>query len=383
MNFGFTEEQHLLRSEVRKFLAERCPLDEVRRIGEERAGFCPRLWSEITELGWPGLTIAEAHGGAGLAWLDLVVLLEEAGRQLLPLPLLSSSVAARAIAEAGSETQQARWLPQLASGEQIGTLAVYEQDDAIAPEHTKLRARQEPDGSWLLDGAKTFVPDAAHATLFVVAVRTTEGRGDEGLRFAVVPADTPGLEVASFPTMDLTKPMGSVRFSGARIEADMMLGDLADSGGHSHADSYGRIIAHATSALCAEMSGAAEANLQLAIDYAKERVQFGSPIGRFQGVKHPLAEMYQALESFKSLLYYAAWALDEKPEEAARYVSMAKALGSDCVVRIGIDAIQIHGAVGYTWEYDPQLYLKRSKWSRAMYGDADHHYDRIADMGGL
>jgi alkylation response protein AidB-like acyl-CoA dehydrogenase len=131
------------------------------------------------------------------------------------------------------------------------------------------------------------------------------------------------------------------------------------------------------------MSGAAEANLQLAVDYAKQRIQFGSPIGRYQGVKHPLAEMYQALESFKSLLYYAAWALDERPEEAARYVSMAKAQASDCVARIGIDAIQIHGAVGYTWEYDPQLYLKRSKWSRAMYGDAEHHYDRIADLGGL
>ena len=180
--------------------------------------------------------------------------------------------------------------------------------------------------------------------------------------------------------MDLTKPMGSVRFDHAQIDADMMLG--AANGG-ANDDAYSRIVARATAALCAEMSGAAEANLQLAVDYAKERIQFGSPIGRYQGVKHPLAEMYQALESFKSLLYYAAWALDERPEEASRYVSMAKAQASDCVARIGIDAIQIHGAVGYTWEYDPQLYLKRSKWSRAMYGDADHHYDRIADLGGL
>jgi alkylation response protein AidB-like acyl-CoA dehydrogenase len=142
-------------------------------------------------------------------------------------------------------------------------------------------------------------------------------------------------------------------------------------------------VSRAAAALSAEMAGAADANLQLAIDYAKERVQFGSPIGRYQSVKHPLAEMHQALESFKSLLYYAAWALDERPEESARYVSMAKAKGCECVERIGIDAIQIHGAVGYTWEYDPQLYLKRSKWSRAMYGDADHHYDQIASMGGL
>ncbi|MBW2295496.1 MAG: acyl-CoA/acyl-ACP dehydrogenase, partial [Deltaproteobacteria bacterium] len=378
-------------SEVHKFLAERCPLSEVRRIGEEQSGFCIKLWREISELGWAGLTIAETHGGAGLSWLDLVVLLEEAGRQLLPLPLLSTSVAAHAIAEAGSERQQAEWLPRLASGEQIATLAVYEEDDAIEPERIKLRASPQGDGSWRLDGAKIFVPDAPNATLFVVAVRTSDGgdggdegdEGDEAVRFAVVPVGTPGVEVEAFPTMDLTKPMGAVRFDCVEIGAEMMLQPDVSSSGSAHADIYKRVIARATTALCAEMSGAAEANLQLAIDYAKERVQFGSPIGRYQGVKHPLAEMYQALESFKSLLYYAAWALDERPDEALRYASMAKAQGSDCCARIGIDAIQIHGAVGYTWEYDPQLYLKRSKWSRAMYGNANHHYDEIARMGGL
>jgi alkylation response protein AidB-like acyl-CoA dehydrogenase len=383
MNFGFTEEQDLLRSEVHKFLDERCPLSEVRRIAEMQGGFCAKLWSEIVELGWPGLAISEQHGGAGLAWLDLVVLLEEAGRHLLPLPLLSTSTAAQAIAEAGSESQQADWLPRLASGEQIGTLALYEKSDALEPDHIELCARQQTDGSWQLDGEKVFVPDAAHATCFVVAVRVVGGEGDKTVRFAIVPADTTGVEVEAFATMDLTKSMGRVRFRAVLIGADMMLGRFADSSVDSHFDIYDRIVARATAALCAEMSGAAEANLQLAIDYAKERIQFGSPIGRYQGVKHPLAEMHQELESFKSLLYYSAWALDERPEEARRYVSMAKARGSDCAVRIGIDAIQIHGAVGYTWEYDPQLYLKRSKWTRAMYGDADHHYDQIADMGGL
>lgn len=383
MNFGFTEGQEFLRSESRRFMAERCPLSEVRRIGEEQAGFCPRLWSEIAELGWPGLTIAEEHGGAGLSWLDLAVLLEEAGRHLLPLPLLSTSVAARAIVEAGSAQQQAHWLPGLASGKQIGTLAIYEEQDCIEPEHINLRARQTTNGSWQLDGKKLFVPDAIHATLIVVAVRATSTGGDEALRFAIVPAETPGVEIDNFPVMDLTKPMGAILFDSVEITDDMMLGDSVPSNADSHADRYRRVLSRAAAALSAEMSGAAEANLQLAIDYAKERVQFGSPIGRYQSVKHPLAEMHQALESFKSLLYYAAWALDERPEGAERYVSMAKAKGCECVERIGIDAIQIHGAVGYTWEYDPQLYLKRSKWSRAMYGDADHHYDQIASMGGL
>jgi alkylation response protein AidB-like acyl-CoA dehydrogenase len=385
MNFGFTEAQDFLRSEARRFMAERCPLSEVRRIGEEQEGFCPRLWSEVAELGWPGLTIAEEHGGAGLSWLDLVVLLEEAGRHLLPLPLLSTSIAARAIVEAGSGEQQAQWLPGLASGKQIGTLAIYEEEDCIEPEAINLSACQKADGSWQLDGEKVFVPDAAHATLFVVAVRATSIDGDEALRFAVLPAETPGIEIESFPVMDLTKPMAAVRFAGVEIADDMMLGSSVDFGSDSdsNVDRYERIVSRAAAALSAEMAGAADANLQLAIDYAKERIQFGSPIGRYQSVKHPLAEMYQALESFKSLLYYAAWAVDERPEESARYVSMAKARGCECVERIGIDAIQIHGAVGYTWEYDPQLYLKRSKWSRAMYGDADHHYDQIANMGGL
>jgi alkylation response protein AidB-like acyl-CoA dehydrogenase len=383
MNFGFSDGQDFLRSEARRFMAERCPLSEVRRIGEDQAGFCPRLWSEIAELGWPGLTIAEEYGGAGLCWLDLVVLLEEAGRHLLPLPLLSTSVAARAIVEAGNAQQQARWLPGLASGKQIGTLAIYEAEDCIEPEHIELRARQTADGSWQLDGEKVFVPDAAHATLFVIAVRATSIEGNEALRFAIVPAESPGVEIESFPVMDLTKPMGAVRFGSVEIAHDMMLGDSVHTDTDSNLDCYRRVVSRAAAALSAEMAGAADANLQLAIDYAKQRVQFGSPIGRYQSVKHPLAEMYQALESFKSLLYYAAWALDERPEESARYVSMAKAKGCECVERIGIDAIQIHGAVGYTWEYDPQLYLKRSKWSRAMYGDADHHYDQIADMGGL
>ena len=383
MNFGFTEGQEFLRSEARRFMAERCPLSEVRRIGEDQAGFCPRLWSEISELGWPGLTIPETHGGAGLSWLDLVVLLEEAGRHLLPLPLLSTSVAARTIVEAGSEQQQAHWLPGLASGEQIGTLAIYEEQDCIEPEQIELAARQKADGSWQLNGTKVFVPDAAHSTLFVVAVRATAIDAGEALRFALVPAETPGVEIDNFPVMDLTKPMGAVRFDAVEIAKDMMLGtgDVTDA--DSHVERYRRVVSRAAAALSAEMAGAADANLQLAIDYAKERVQFGSPIGRYQSVKHPLAEMHQALESFKSLLYYAAWALDERPDEADRYVSMAKARCCECVERIGIDAIQIHGAVGYTWEYDPQLYLKRSKWSRAMYGDADHHYDRIASMGGL
>jgi len=383
MNFGFTEGQEFLRSESRRFMAERCPLSEVRRIGEEEAGFCPRLWSEIAELGWPGLTIAEEHGGAGLSWLDLAVLLEESGRHLLPLPLLSTSVAARAIVEAGSAQQQAHWLPGLASGKQIGTLAIYEEQDCIEPEHINLRARQRANGSWQLDGKKLFVLDATHATLIVVAVRATSIGGGEALRFAIVPAETPGVEIDNFPVMDLTKPMGAIRFDSVEITDDMMLGDSVPLNADSHADRYRRVLSRAAAALSAEMSGAAEANLQLAIDYAKERVQFGSPIGRYQSVKHPLAEMHQALESFKSLLYYAAWALDERPEGAERYVSMAKAKGCECVERIGIDAIQIHGAVGYTWEYDPQLFLKRSKWSRAMYGDADHHYDQIASMGGL
>ena len=173
--------------------------------------------------------------------------------------------------------------------------------------------------------------------------------------------------------MDLTKRLGNVRFDDVALAAEDVLAEAP----------LERILDVATAVVTAEMIGAAEGAHALTVAFSKERIQFGKPIGQFQAVKHPLAEMYVDIESWKSLLYYAAWALDEGHEDASRAVSMAKAYASDAFARIGIDSVQLHGGVGYTWEYDAQLYLKRSKWARPMFGDASHHYERVAALGGL
>ena len=180
------------------------------------------------------------------------------------------------------------------------------------------------------------------------------------------------------PTIDATRRLGKLTLDGVRVGPEAVLTGPGDGWA-----TVSRLIDCATAALTAEMIGAAEAVHALTVQYARDRVQFGSPIGRFQGVKHPLAEMYVDIESFRSLVYYAAWCLDEGHEDAALAASRAKAYASEAFARIGLDAIQLHGGIGYTWEYDAQLYLKRAKWARPMFGDADYHYERVASLGGL
>ncbi len=370
MNFGFTDEQELLRQEVRKVLDERAPMPEVRRLAETPEGFSRDLWKQMGELGWLGLTIPEAHGGAGLGWVDLVVLLEETGRTLFPSPLIANTLAAAALADAGSAAQQAHWLPRLADGSVIGTVAVLEAGDRLDSAGIQLRGTPQ-GGGWQLRGEKRSVLDGTAADLLVVAFRT--GDGDDEVALALVERGAAGLGVETTPSIDATKRVARARFDGVQVPPGAVLGTPGRA-----APALARLLDRGALAVTAEAIGTAEEAVRLTVDYAKARVQFGSPIGRFQGVKHPLAEMYVDVESFKSLLYYAAWCLDEGDVDAPRAVSMAKAYASEALPRIGIDGVQIHGGVGYTWEYDIQLYLKRSKWIRPTFGDADFHYDRVA-----
>ncbi len=375
MNFGFTDEQDLLRAEARRFLDQNCPLEQVRKLAETPEGFSRDLWARMAELGWIGLMVPESFGGAGLGWVDLVVVLEEIGRSLFPSPLIATVLTAKAIETAGSEAQQQRWLPGLADGSVIGSFALFEASDRIDPAGIALAG--EPDGDGVrLHGEKLFVFDAGAADLFAVAFRS--GPEPEAVSLALVEARSEGLEVEMLATMDETKRQGRIRFDGVRVAPADLLGAPGSAG-----PAIAQLVNCGAAAVTAEAIGAAEAALDLTVGYAKQRVQFGAPIGRFQAVKHPLAEMYVDIESFKSLLYYAAWAVDEAPEEAPIAVSRAKAYASEAFARIGIDAVQLHGAVGYTWEFDAHLYLKRSKWARPMYGDADHHYARVAALGGL
>jgi alkylation response protein AidB-like acyl-CoA dehydrogenase len=378
MNFGFTEEQEMLRNEVRKFLAERCPLEEARRIMETPEGHSDALWKEMASLGWLGLLVPEEHGGVGLGWADLVVVLEEAGRALLPGPLLSSSLAVLALRDAADDAQQARFFPGIADGRDVFSVAILEAEDVFDIDGCKLEARAD-GADFVLDGEKAFVTDVTTATHFLVVCRRPAGHG--GLSLAVVDAASEGVSVENWPCVDRTKRLGALRFDGVRVSAaDFLSAEAMQVDG---APVVARLLDHAAAAVTAEMIGAAEAAHALVVDYANTRQQFGSLIGRFQGVKHPLAEMFVDIESFKSLLYYAAWALDESPDEAPRHVSMAKAYAGEAFTRIGIESIELHGAIGYTWEYDAQLYLKRSKWAKNVFGSSDHHYDRVATLGGL
>jgi len=372
MDFGFSEEQELLRAEVRKFLDQNCPLEEVRKLAETPAGFSRHLWERMAELGWVGLTLPDEHGGVGLGWVDLAVVLEETGRTLFPSPLVATVLAATAIDRAGDAAQRARWLPALACGTSIGTVALLEGSDDPDPAGIALAGSSEGSG-FALHGEKLFVTDAQNADLFVVAFRAPQGPC-----LGVIERGAPGVAALPHELMDPTRRAGRLVLDGARIPREALLG----SPGAALATTQ-RLCDCGATAVVAEAVGAAEAALALSVDYAKTRIQFGQPIGRFQGVKHPLAEMVVEVESLRSLLYYAAWLLDRDAPEAPLAVSRAKAFAAECFPRIGIDCIQLHGAIGYTWEYDAQLYLKRAKWTRPAFGDAAYHHERIARLGGL
>jgi alkylation response protein AidB-like acyl-CoA dehydrogenase len=373
MNFGFTEEQELLRAEVRKFLDQNAPLERVREISEAGENTDPALWSRMAELGWVGLTMPEAHGGVGLDLETMIVVLEETGRTLFPSPLVSTVIAAKAIERFGNPDQQARWLPGLAEGTSVGTFAFLEQSDSLAPEGVETVAK--PDGDELiLSGEKLFVTDAGAADLFVVAVRS--GSDPSKISLVVVERSTGGVTADDFDGMDLTKKLGRLPLEDARVGMDCVLGEIGAGW-----DGAQWLLDLGAAMVTAEAVGAADAALAITTEFAKERIQFGEQIGRFQGVKHPLSEIYVDVESFRSLVYYAIWALDQGAADAPLAVSRAKAYCADAFPAAGIMGVQLHGGVGFTWEYDIQLYLKRSKWVRPIFGDADYHYERIARLG--
>jgi len=323
----------------------------------------------MAELGWVGLSIPEAYGGMGLDLVTMLVVLEETGRSLFPSPLVSTLLCAETIARLGSEAQCQRWLPALARGTCIGTLAFLEDSDQWSAEGVALCGRREGD-ALVLEGEKRFVQDVHTANLFAVVFRDDNAE----LAIALVESDNEGVNAQARQPIDATKRFGDLTLRGVRVSQENLL-----SGGTGAAQQVLQLGALATAC---EIVGAAEGALALTVQYAKDREQFQHPIGHFQGVKHPLAEIYVDLESTKSLLYHAAWALDDSVDEVSFAASKAKAFASEAFARIGVDGVQLHGAVGYTEEYDIQLYLKRSKWARPAFGDEDHHHERIATLGG-
>ena len=378
MNFGFNEEQELLRNTARKFFENECPSETVRRLMETPEGINAELWKKLAEQGWLGLIYPEQYDGIALGLVDLVVLMEEMGRAVAPGPYFSTVLlGGLAILEAGSDAQKKEWLPKIAAGDKRVALAWMEPSAQLGPAGVTLTA-VEKGGKYTLSGTKLFVHDAHTADALVVAARTRPGAGADGVSLFLLPKGTKGLQVTLLPTMDQTRKLCEVACSDVTVGGDALLG-AAGSGWAPLA----RVLDRATVALCAEMCGGAQKVLDMTVEYAKIRQAFGRPIGSYQGVKHRAADMLVDVENSKSITYYAAWALDENSPEAPLAVSMAKAYVSDAYRRVSGAGIQLHGGIGFTWEHDLHLYFKRAKGSEFTFGDATHHRERVAQLVNL
>jgi alkylation response protein AidB-like acyl-CoA dehydrogenase len=386
MNFGFNEEQELLRSTARKFFDNECASETVRKLMDGPEGMTPDLGKKLAEQGWTGLIFADEHGGMGLGFVDLVVLMEEMGRAVVPGPFFSTVLlGGLAVREAGTIAQKKAWLPKIASGEARATLAWMEPSAELGARGITLEATAKGAG-FTLDGTKLFVHDAHTADLIVVAARTSSGQNPEaggqnpedGVSLFLVPKGTPGMTVTLLPTMDQTRKLCEVGFKDVVLGAEALMGQ-AGSGWPPLA----RVIDRATVGLCAEMCGGAQKVLEMTVEYAKIRQAFGRPIGSYQGVKHKAADMLVDVENSKSITYYAAWAMDEGVPEGPLAVSMAKAYVSDAYRRVSGAGIQLHGGIGFTWEHDLHLYFKRAKGSEFTFGDATWHRERVAQLVNL
>jgi alkylation response protein AidB-like acyl-CoA dehydrogenase len=367
-DFGFTEEHGLLRAETRRFLAERLPIAELRRQVDAGARLDRGLWKEIAQLGWVGLVLPEKFGGAGLGWLHLQILMEEMGRRLVPGPFLGSLLAGIAVERGAGDAQRARWLPGIASGETIATLALVEPGGAF--EADAIGATADPvEGGFVLRGRKTHVVGGADAGLVVAAFREPSGRAS---LFAVeLPA--PGVSIEDEVSIDPTRATARIAFDGVRVGRDARLeGDGATA--------LAETLVRGCAALAAEQVGGAESVLQITRQYAIDRKQFDRQIGFFQAVKYPIVDMMCGVEGARSLACGAAAALDAGTPSAEVHARMAKAFAGDVFANAVRKGVQLHGGYGFTWDCDVHFYFRRALWTRPMLGDAIHHRRRLGEV---
>ncbi len=371
MNFAFSDEQEELRAAVRRFLAEKSPETEVRRLMDTTDGYDPAVWSQMAEqLGLQSLTIPEEFGGSGFTYVELLVVLEEMGAALLCAPFFSSVVlAANALLTSGDDEAKKSYLPGIASGETIATLAITEDNGKWDFSGIELAATKKGDG-WELNGHKMFVIDGHVANLIIVAART-----GAGVSLFAVPGDAAGLTRTPLPTMDQTRKQARLEFSGTPAT---LIG--ADGGAEP---GLSKTLDLAAVALAAEQVGGAQHVLDASVEYAKTRIQFGRPIGSFQAIKHKCADMLLEVESAKSAAYYAAWAAAEDSDELPVVASLAKSYCSEAYFHAAAENIQIHGGIGFTWEHPAHLYFKRAKSSELLLGDPSYHRELLAQRIGI
>jgi alkylation response protein AidB-like acyl-CoA dehydrogenase len=378
MDFGFSEEQELLRNTTRDFLAKECPMTYTRQMMEDDRGFSDDKWRKMAEQGWMGLLLPEAYGGSGLTFVDMVVVLEEMGRMVLPGPFFSTAVVGgTALLEGGSDAHKKAYLAKVAAGDLKVTLAQLEPSGRWDAEGIQLAARKN-GGGYTLSGTKLFVPDAHTADLLIVVGRAPGSAGTEGLTLFLVDAGAQGVTTTLLKTMDQTRKLCEVVLKDVTVGADRVLG--APGEGWKLLD---RIVDRGKVGLCAEMCGGAQKVLEMSVEYAKVREQFGRPIGSFQAIQHKCANMLVEVESSKSVTYYAAWAVANDVAEAPLAAAMAKAYCSDAYRHTAGEGIQIHGGIGFTWEHDMHLYFKRAKSSEVTFGDATWNRELVAQLINL
>ena len=376
MDFGLSEDQELLQQSAREFLARECTPSIVRAAADDGSGMAAPLEKKISEMGWPGLLIPESYGGLGLHQLEMAILLAELGRCPAPGPFLFSALlATAAILEAGSLQQKRGWLPRLARGECLGTVAVLEASDRLDPAGVETRAKRS-GAAYRLTGKKLFVPYAAPADFVVTAARTSAAA--EGITLFLLDPRTPGVHIRPLHSIDRTRRIYELELCAVEVPKEAALGPL-DGGWKT----IQRLIDLAVVGLAADSFGGAEKVLELAVEYSKTRQQFGRPIGSFQAIKHIAAEMVAEIEPARSLLWYAAYAQDALRRDATRAASMAKASLSDIYARAANRAVQIHGGIGFTWEHDLHYWFKRAKWNELAFGDPAFHRERVATVSGF
>jgi alkylation response protein AidB-like acyl-CoA dehydrogenase len=366
VDFAFTADQQLLKNSARAFLDEHCKPALVRALMDDPRGESEAMWKEMAQLGWLGLALPERVGGAGLGMVETAILLEELGHTACPTPYWPTVLAALAIEKAGGAEQQNRWLPSIASGGARATVAFMEGELDWNPASTTTRAETK-GAEATLSGVKQFVPWATVADVLVVPARTAHS-----LALYLVDPRGEGVAIAPLTGMDLGTRWATVQLEAAQGVALTGSGD-ADA-------VYEGLFRRAAVGAAAEMLGASRRCLEMAVGYAKVREQFGQPIGAFQAIRHKCAEMLMEVENAHSATYYAAWALDADAQDAPLAASVAKAYVSEASRRVCGEAIQVHGGIGFTWEYDLHIYFKRAKALEAMYGDADYHQRLVTGL---
>ncbi len=370
MDFELGEEREALVAAVKSALAQECPLDLVRRQVEGGAR-SDQPWKLAVALGWPGVAVPESCGGAGLSAVELGLIVEAHGQHLAPGPFFTTTTQfLPCILEAGSEEQRQRFAAAAARGEKTGTLAVSGPSGRGLTPDDSLRARPDGDGGFVLEGERHFALEAGHVDEIVSVARVDEG---DGIGLFVVPRRS--VEVEAKTSLDASRELCRIRYHGVGVGPERTLGAPGRS-----AAALERALDHARVGLALEIAGSCAGLFEIAVDYAKQRVQFDQPIGSFQAVQHKCADMFVALQKARALCLFALMTLAEDDPRRRLAASMAKAAAGDCQALVCKEAIQIHGGTGFTWECDVHLFVKRAKTSAALLGTAAEHRARIADL---